>query len=107
MVIKCTISAPLESIKYYARQLSELPPLPDYIHKKGTYINIREEGAHQIIIIFKIDKSNFAEARENISRQLHSLHGFPEFILSAHTYGPRPCHFILEKGQEVKHFQIN
>jgi hypothetical protein len=106
MVIKCTLSVPLESIKNYARQLSELPPLPDYINRKGPYMNIREGGNHQIIIIYKIDKSKFGEARENISKQLRSLDGLPEFTLSAHTYGPRPCHLILEKGQEVKHDQI-
>lgn len=104
MVIKCTLSVPPENIRYYVRQLSQLPPLPEYITKNGPYVNNREGVAHQIIITYKFSKSKFAEARENISSQLRSLHGLPGFTLSAHTYGPHPSHLILEKSQQVRHY---
>ena len=93
VVIKCTLSVSLETIKYYARQFSELPPLSESITKNGPYVNNKEGAAHQIIIIYEFDKSKFAEAWENISNQLHSLRDIPGFTLSAH---------ILEKGREVK-----
>jgi hypothetical protein len=93
VVIKCTLSVSLETIKYYAGQFSELPPLPEYINKKGPYVNNKEGAAHQIIIIYEFNKSKLAEAWANISNQLQSLRGVPGFALSAH---------MLEKGREVK-----
>ncbi len=98
MIIKCALSVPKESIKFYARQFSELPPLPEYISKKGPYITDQEGAAHQIIIIFHFNKSKLREAQELISKNLGSLWGFPGFRLSAHIYGPRPYHFILENA---------
>ena len=106
MVIKFTLSVPLESIKDCARKLSELPLLPDYITQEGPYINNRKEETHQIIIIYKFNKWKFPGAQEIICKQLGSLNGLPEFTLSAHIYGPRPYHLILANGQEVKHDPI-
>lgn len=93
VVIKCTLSVSLKTIKYYARQFSELPPLPEYINKKGPYVNNKEGAAHQMIILYKFDRSKLREAWTNILKQIDSLHGVPGFALSAH---------MLEKGREVK-----
>lgn len=104
MVIKCTFLVSRERIRDYPRQFSGLPPLPEYIIKKGPYVNNREGAVHQVIILYKFDKSKFAEAWENISKQLDFLRGLPGFTLSAHTYGPRPYHLTLEKGEEIKKY---
>ena len=97
VVIKCTLSFSLESIKYYATQFSELPPLPEYIIKKGPYVNNKEGADQQIIILYKFERSKLREAWTNILQQMDSLHGVPKFALSAH---------VLEKGREVKHYGI-
>ena len=93
MIIKCTLSVSLESIKYYAKQFSQLPPLPEHITKKGPYVNNNEGAAHQIIILYEFDRSKLREAWTNILKQIDSLHGVPGLAISAH---------ILEAGKKVK-----
>lgn len=98
MVIKCALSVSLESIKYYARQFSELPPLPDYINKKGPYVNNKEGAAHQIITIYEFDISKFTEAWECISKELDVFRCIPGFTLSVH---------VSKKAREVKGYRIS
>ena len=78
--------------------------MPEYIIKTGPYVNNKGGGVHQIIILYKFDKSKFAEAWENISKQLGSFGGLPGFTVSAHIYGPRPYHLTLKKGEEIKEY---
>jgi len=84
MFIKCTLSVPLESHEDFARQFSELSPLPEYIIRKGPYSNNMEGRAHTIILIYEVDGSRLVQAWGEISRQLDSLRRFPGFSLSAH-----------------------
>jgi len=93
MVIKCILSVDIESIKYYAKHFSQLPPLPEHITKKGPYVNNKEGAAHQIIILYEFDRSKIREAWTNILKQMDSLLGAPGLAISAH---------ILEAGKEVK-----
>jgi tagatose-1,6-bisphosphate aldolase len=93
MVIKCILSVAMESIKYYAKQFSQLPPLPEHITKKGPYVNNKEGRAHQIIILYEFDRSKLREAWTNILKQIDSLHGVPGLAISAH---------IMEAGKKVK-----
>lgn len=92
MVIKCILSVDMESIKYYDKQLSQLPPLPEHITKKGPYVNNNEGAAHQIIILYEFDRSKLREAWTNILKQIDSLHGVPGLAISAH---------ISEAGKKV------
>lgn len=97
MVIKCTFSIPLKSIKDCASQIMALPPLPEYITKRGPYINDASDASSEIITIYEFDKSRFAEAYENISKHIDVFRGIPGFTLSAK---------LLTKGREVKPFQM-
>jgi hypothetical protein len=101
MVINFALSTSLKSIRYYARQLIELSPLPGYITKNGPYFKNEEGGIHQIIISYEFDKSKFAEAMENICKHLGSFCDVPGFSLFADLYNPHQCYIILEKGGEV------
>jgi hypothetical protein len=92
MVIKCILSVDMESIKYYDKQFSQLPPLPEHITKKGPYVNNNEGAAHQIIILYEFDRSKLREAWTNILKQIDSLHGVPGLAISAH---------ISEAGKKV------
>jgi hypothetical protein len=102
MLIKCSFLLSRESVRDHLTQFSESPPLPEYIIKKGPYINNSKKAFHQIIILYKFDKSKFAVARECISQQVGSLRGLPGFTLSAHIYGPSPYHLTLEKSEDIK-----
>ena len=98
MIIKCTLSVSLESIKYYGRQFSDSPPLPEYISKKGPYINNKKGAVHQIITIYEFDLSKYTEAWDCISKQLDAFPSIPGVTFSAH---------ILKRGREVKGDRIS
>ena len=97
MVIKCTLSVSLKSIKYFARQLSELPPLPSYIVKRGPYITGTGGADNKIITTYEFDRSRLAEAWENIFKQSDVFRAVPGFSLSAR---------ILKEGPEVRRFDF-
>jgi hypothetical protein len=97
MVIQCTLSVSLQSIWDYANKIERLPPLPRYIIKRSAYIK-QQETLHQIIILYKFDKSNFPEAMEYICKQLDSWHDVSEFFISVLLSGFHPCYLPSEKG---------
>ena len=97
-MIRCTFSVPFERIRDYAREVSELSSLPEYITKRGPYINESPGGFSKIIISYDFDKARLVEAWEVISKQFDIFHGLPGFILSAH---------ILEKSKEVKRYPLS
>jgi hypothetical protein len=98
MMIRCTFSVPLERIRDYAKEVSELSPLPAYIIKRGLYIKENAGAGSKIIVIYEFEKSKIVEVWEIISKQLDAFRGLPGFALSAH---------ILEKGEEVKRYPLN
>ena len=98
MMIRCTFSVPFEKIKDYAREVSEISSLPEYITKRGPYIKETPGGVSKIIISYDFEKARFIEAWEVISKQFDSFHGFPGVALSAH---------ILEKSKEVKWYPLD
>ncbi|MGA2956158.1 MAG: hypothetical protein ABSF48_10600 [Thermodesulfobacteriota bacterium] len=91
---KFSFSIPLKNIKEYARKVVELPPLPDYITKRGPYIH----EAAKIMVIYEFDKAKIADAWEIIWKHLDAFRGIPGFTLSAP---------ILREVQEVKGSRIN
>jgi|GEM_PF-1109329 len=90
MLIRCTLSVSLKSIKYFARKLSELPPLPPYMTKRGPYIEGGEGTDNKIITIYEFDRSRLAEAWENIFKQSDVLRTIPGFSLSARILEESP-----------------
>lgn len=97
MLIRCTFSVPLQRIRVYTREVSEVSSLPEYIIKRGPYIKEAPGTSSEIIIIYEFDKAKIAEVWEYISKQLDILHGIPGFTFSAH---------ILEEGKEVRRVPI-
>ena len=79
MGIKFSFSIPLKSITEYARKVIEVPPLPEYITKRGPYIH----DAVKIMVVYEFDKANFAEGWEIISKHLEAFRGIPGFAPSA------------------------
>jgi hypothetical protein len=98
MMIRCTFSVPFEKIRDYAREVSELSSLPEYITKRGPFIKEDGGGGSKIIISYDFDKARLVEAWEVISKQFDIFHGLPGFALSAH---------ILEKSKEVKRYPLD
>jgi hypothetical protein len=84
MVIKCILSGSMENIKYSAKKCWQFPALPEYIAKKGPYVNNNGGADHQIIISYEFDGSRLREAWENILKQMGSLHGDDGLNISIH-----------------------
>ncbi len=97
-MIRCTFSVPFEIIKDYARKVSELSSLPEYITKRGPYIKEAPGGGTKIIIEYDFDRARFVEVWEVISKLFDRFYRVPGFALSAH---------ILGKGKEVKMYPLN
>ena len=89
MGIRFSFSVPLENIKEYARRVVELPPLPEYITKRGPYIH----DVVKIMIVYEFDRSKIAEAWEIISQHLEAFVSIPGFTL----HSP-----LLEKGKGIE-----
>ena len=87
MIIKCTFSIPLKSIRDYAIQIAEQPPLPEYITKRGPYIDDVVGASNQTITLYEFDESKFPEGWKSIFEQLDVFHGVPGFTFSAQVLG--------------------
>ena len=98
MVIKCSFLVPRESTGDGTTPLADLRPLPEYIIRKGPYVNNKEGQAHQqIITIYDFDVSRYMEAWEFISKELDPFRRMPKFTLSVRT---------LKRSRGVKGYQI-
>lgn len=61
MVIRITLSMAMKRIEEFARKVTQLPPLPDYIAKRGPYIDGGVRARNRIFIMYEFDKEKFAE----------------------------------------------
>jgi hypothetical protein len=84
MVIKFTLSVPLEDISPYVKKISELPALPEFIAKRGPFIINGEGDKNRIITTYDFNESRLAEAWDIIFNQLHIFRDLPGFTFSAH-----------------------
>ena len=84
MIVKCTLSVSLKNIGLYAGKLSELPPLPEYITRRGPFIHNGIGEDDRIISIYEFDRSRLTEAWEIISNHLDIFRDIPGFIFFAH-----------------------
>ena len=104
MIIKCSFLVSQESAMDERHEFANVPPLPEYIIKKGPYVNNNKGDLRQIIMVYQFNKANLAVAWECISKQLDCFRGFPGFTLSAHIYDPRPRHLSLDKERPITEF---
>jgi len=94
MLIKCSFSFPLKAIGDYDRQAKNLPPLPDFITRRGPYLDETPGAVGQITTILEFEKSKLHEAWPRISGHLDALRIIPGFRLSS-----QPMDLELEAGR--------
>lgn len=97
MVIRITLSMALKRVDEFARKVTQLPPLPDYIAKRGPYIDGGVRARNRIVIMYEFDKSKLTKAWANICKQRDAFYGIAGFAFSAH---------LLEEGKEPKEYPI-
>jgi len=83
MVIKCSFSFPLKAIGDYDRQAKSLPPLPDFVTRRGPYLDETSGAVGQITTVLEFEKSKLPEAWPKISGHLDALSIVPGFRLSS------------------------
>jgi len=86
LVIRCIFSYPPKSAKECGKRINELPPLPEYIHMKGPYIDSDVRQGIIAIAIYEFDESRFPEAPKHILKQLTNFQGVPGFTCSTQVW---------------------
>ena len=83
MVIILSTSYPSENATEMGKRFLELPPLPDYLTRRGPYVlGTKGEGITSTTI-YEIDRSTkLAEAFEEVAKQAVHFLGVPGFTYS-------------------------
>lgn len=79
MVIVSKISYPPESAQDMAKRFLEAPQMPDFLTRKGPYINSTMEKGIGTLSIYELDKSKLAEGYEFIGNYMTIFFGVPGF----------------------------
>jgi hypothetical protein len=98
MVIRLTFSIPLKRIKEYAPRVTEMPPLPDYLRKRGPFVDNGKGEANQVVMTYECEKSRLPQACKYVFKHLDAFHDVIGFTFSA---------YLLEEGKEAKEIQID
>ena len=86
MVIKGTVSCPPKSAKEYAKRVTNLLPLPEYITIKGPYTKSTSREGITAITLYEFEESRFAEASKHIFHSLGAFYGVPGFTFSTQVW---------------------
>ena len=100
MIIKFTLPVPDEDILLFIKKISELPPLPEYITKRGPFINNRVGGKIRLITIYDFDESRSIEAWDIIFKHVHIFRDLPGFTFSAHR------RIVFAEMKDVQPFRL-
>ncbi len=79
MVIVSNISYPPESAKDIAKRFLEAPQIPDFMTRKGPYINSTIEKGITTLSVYELDKSRLGEGYEFIGNYVAMFFGVPGF----------------------------
>ncbi len=79
MVIVSNISYPPESAQDIAKRFLEAPQVPDFMTRKGPYINSSVDKGIHTLSIYEMDKSRMAEAYEFLGNYMAIFFGVPDF----------------------------
>ena len=79
MVIVSTLSYPTENAKDIAKRFLEAPQIPDFIIRKGPYINSTIDKGITTLSVYELDKSKLGEAYEFLGNYMAIFFGVPGF----------------------------
>ncbi|MCG8683796.1 MAG: hypothetical protein MI892_02905 [Desulfobacterales bacterium] len=91
MVIVTNISYPPESAKDMATRFLEAPQLPDYVTRRGPYINATTDDGIITLSIYELDNAKLAEGSQFIGDYMATFFG-----VSGFKYQMRPFFEIDE-----------
>ena len=95
MIIASSILYPPESANEIAKRFLETPAIPDYMTKKGPYINSSIGEGITTISFYELDRSKFADGYEFLGNYMATFFGIPGF-----KYEIRP-YFEVEEAMKM------
>lgn len=95
MIIASSILYPPESANEIAKRFLETPAIPDYMTKKGPYINSSIEEGITTISFYELDRSKLADGYEFLGNYMATFFGIPGF-----KYEIRP-YFEVEEAMKM------
>ena len=79
MVIVTNIAYPPESAEQIAARFLEAPQLPDYMTRKGPYVNSTLEDGIITLSLYELDNAKVAEGSQFIGEYMAAFFGVPGF----------------------------
>ncbi len=79
MIIVTNIAYPPESAQDMAKRFLEAPQFPEYLTRKGPYINSTLNDGITTLSVYELDKSKLGEGYEFIGNYLAIFFGVPGF----------------------------
>lgn len=79
MVIITNISYPPESAEGMAKRFLEAPQTPDYMTRRGPYINASMDKGVTTLSLYELEKSRLAEGYEFLGNYLAIFFGVPGY----------------------------
>ena len=86
MVIVSNISYPPESAQDIAKRFLEAPQIPDFMTRKGPYINSTIDKGITTLSVYELDKSKLGEGYEFIGNYMAIFFGVPGFRSEFKTF---------------------
>ena len=79
MVIVLNISYPPESAQDMAKRFLEAPQIPDFMTRKGPYINSTLDKGIMTLSVYELEKSKQGEGHEFLGNYMAIFFGVPGF----------------------------
>jgi hypothetical protein len=86
MVIVTSSTYPLESATELAKKLADLPAVPDYMTKRGPYVQSDMETGIVAFAIYELDKAKVGEGMEFLGDFMCRYRGVPGFRYTIKPY---------------------
>ena len=86
MVIIAQISYPPESAKDMAKRFLEAPKFPDYMSRKGPYINSNMDKGIITLSLFELEKAKTGEGLEALGNYYATFFGVSGFKYKIETF---------------------
>jgi hypothetical protein len=91
MVIISNVAYPAESAQEMAKRFLSAPQIPEFLNRRGPYLNATLSDGIFMVILWELDNSKLAEGMDFIANYYTTYFGVPGF-----TYEVKPFFHVQE-----------
>lgn len=95
MIIKSEVSYPPESANQIAKRFLESPQVPDFMTRKGPYVNSSVSEGILVMTLYELDNARLAEGLNFLGNFMTTYFGIPGFKYQFKPY------FTVEEGLKM------